>query len=577
VSNDGAANHAPASSAARARVGIANRLTSRTIWRTTLALVLLQAGLVCVSEGAPEALFVTAVMLTFGSLVVVASGSLLLAATLASVSVAIVHVAAYIKQQQTEVLLHAYDVVSFFSSASALTRFWRDHRQYAVATLAVMSLTAIAAGLAYRMDSLRVRRAHPAIAAALFAVMTCIAVGVKGEPRHTEFYFENVYISFFLRSWADTIAALWRGQPLQAAATHDTANLLTPTICEPASRPPNIVLIHQESVVPPEYFPQLSYDRSLDRFFRSYDGQLRKLHVETYGGGSWLTEFSVFTGLSTYAFGSMRQVVQQVMAGKIHDTLPQVLARCGYRNVVFYPMLRHFLGTGRFFEGVGLPKVFDAKDQGATLPNERDRFYYANLITEMQRHFKSSRQPLFAYLETMATHGAYTDTYMPEVDVPGGGRGTDPEMHEYLRRLAMAQIDYAAFRSELVRRFPGQSFLIVHYGDHQPTATWTLHGFGNGTTIEKVMQGGNAAPLTTYYAVDAIGYRPPSLPALDVLDVPYLGTMVLDAARLPLSDAFRARKRLMLLCNGRYSSCPAEDEVLIFHRRLLSSGVVDAR
>src|SRR5262249_60115499 len=91
------------------------------------------------------------------------------------------------------------------------------------------------------------------------------------------------------------------------------------------------------------------------------------------------------------------------------------------------------------------------------------------------------------------------------------------------------------------------------------------------------MQGGNAAPLTTYYAVDAIGYRPPSLPALDVLDVPYLGTMVLDAARLPLSDAFRARKRLMLLCNGRYSSCPAEDEVLIFHRRLLSSGVVDAQ
>src|SRR5262245_4903246 len=156
-------------------------------------------------------------------------------------------------------------------------------------------------------------------------------------------------------------------------------------------------------------------------------------------------------------------------------------------------MLRHFLGSGRFFGGVGLLKVFDAKDQGATLPNERDRFYYANLITEMQRHFKSSRQPLFAYLETMATHGAYTDTYMPEVDVPGGGRGTDPEMHEYLRRLAMAQMDYAA--------------------------------------------------------------------------------MVLDAARLPLSDAFRARKRLMLLCNGRYSSCPAEDEVLIFHRRLLSSGV----
>jgi len=41
-------------------------------------------------------------------------------------------------------------------------------------------------------------------------------------------------------------------------------------------------------------------------------------------------------------------------------------------------MLRQFLGTGRFFEGVGLSKIFDAKDQEATSANERDRFYYSH-------------------------------------------------------------------------------------------------------------------------------------------------------------------------------------------------------
>ena len=92
----------------------------------------------------------------------------------------------------------------------------------------------------------------------------------------------------------------------------------------------------------------------------------------------------------------MRQVVQQIMAGKVRETLPLALTRCGYRNVAFYPMLRHFLATGRFFEGAGLSEIFDAKAQGAKLPNERDRFYYANLLAEMQRHFKASRQPLFA-------------------------------------------------------------------------------------------------------------------------------------------------------------------------------------
>ena len=101
------------------------------------------------------------------------------------------------------------------------------------------------------------------------------------------------------------------------------------------------------------------------------------------------------------------------------------------------------------------------------------------VLAEMKRHVKSSRQPLFAFVETMATHGPYDFALMPEVDVPGGGPGTDPEMHEYLRRLAMARMDYGFLRAELYRLFPDQQFLIIHYGDHQPMATWTLLGLSN--------------------------------------------------------------------------------------------------
>jgi phosphoglycerol transferase MdoB-like AlkP superfamily enzyme len=129
-------------------------------------------------------------------------------------------------------------------------------------------------------------------------------------------------------------------------------------------------VIHQESVAPLAHFPTLSYDRSLDAFFHSFDGKLNTLRVETYGGGSWLTEFSLLTGLSTYSFGGMRQFLQQVMAGKVGDTLPQALARCGYRNVLFYPMLRHFLSSAKFFEAVGLSEIVDAKAQGASRANE---------------------------------------------------------------------------------------------------------------------------------------------------------------------------------------------------------------
>jgi hypothetical protein len=165
---------------------------------------------------------------------------------------------------------------------------------------------------------------------------------------------------------------------------------------------------------------------------------------------------------------------------------------------------------------------------------------------------------------------------MPEVTVPAGGLGTHPEMHEYLRRLAMAHQDYSFFRAELARRFPGEQFVIVNYGDHQPLTTLPLLGFRKDVTIEDVMRSGNDAALITYYAIDAVNYQ--LRPALDfeTLDVPYLGTILLESAGLPLSDAYRERKRLMSVCNGRYHGCSRPNEILMFHRRLMDSGIVDA-
>jgi hypothetical protein len=149
-------------------------------------------------------------------------------------------------------------------------------------------------------------------------------------------------------------------------------------------------------------------------------------------------------------------------------------------------------------------------------------------------------------------------------------------MSEYLRRLGMARIDYAYLRSELLRRFPRQAFLIVHYGDHQPTATQSLLGFGESASIEDVVASGNEAARMTYYVLDGVRYRPPPLPRLDVLDVAYLGTIMLEAAGVPLSDAYRERRRLMLRCKGRYHDCAAREEVLHFHRRLIDSGLMKA-
>jgi hypothetical protein len=115
----------------------------------------------------------------------------------------------------------------------------------------------------------------------------------------------------------------------------------------------------------------------------------------------------------------------------------------------------------------------------------------------------------------------------------------------------------------------------MHYGDHQPLATRFLLGFGEDATVEDVLRGGNPAALESYYALDTIGYRLPSLAAMERVDVPYLGTILLEAAGLPLSEAYRERRRLMQICRGRYHDCGEREEVLKFHRRLLDSALID--
>jgi hypothetical protein len=64
------------------------------------------------------------------------------------------------------------------------------------------------------------------------------------------------------------------------------------------------------------------------------------------------------------------------------------------------------------------------------------------------------------------------------------------------------------------------------------------------------------------------------LPNYDPLDVAYLGTVMLEVAGLPLSEAQRERKWLMVTCQGRYFGCEPRSNILAFHRRLINSGLL---
>lgn len=521
--------------------------------------------------------FTAAVTLTLAALLLAATRRLLPTTVAMVAFIGLVNFVADAKHDMLGMVLHAYDIVFYLSSWSTVSFLWSAARGYVVSLVAGAAIAALAGIAAWRLDGTRVRRRVPLAVALAAALVATGAAIVKPERRQTQFYWDALYVSSFYSSWAETLETLWRGQLVESAVAASAPPFVLDTQCTTAAKPPHIILIHQESIVQPGLFPRLAYDRGVDPFFRSGDGTIRKMRVETYGGASWLTEFSILTGLSTHSFGGMRPFVQSLLAGKVRDTLPETLARCGYRNVMFYPMLRNFVSNGRFYDAVGLKEIFDLKAQRAPSAHERDRFYYANALAEMERHVAASSQPLFTYIQTMSAHWPYDFAFAPEQQVAGGGPGTDREMHEYLRRLSIAKLDLDWLEAELKRRFPDQPILIVHYGDHHPMATRKLIGYGEDTEVEDVAVDHDSIAFITYFAMKSFNHTSPPLPPLETVDVPYLGALILEQAGLPLSEPNRERLGLMMRCEGRYYTCARRQEVLSFHRRLIDSKLITAR
>ncbi len=480
-------------------------------------------------------------------------------------------VIAWRKQADDDMVFHAWDIVEFFTSPATALHLWTAHRLELV--LGVIGATTLAVVLwrCWRVESPQT----PRLAAALLCIVCASAAAIAGAARperaHLQYFWFDLHLASFYASFREAGEALARGG-LVIAGQSPAPKLADGARCASGLTPPHILLIHEESITSPDLFPGLAFDRSVMPFFNSDDGHLHRLRVETYGGASWLTEFSVLAGVSTHAFGSMRNFVQVFTRGKLHGALPQALADCGYHDIMFTPWDKAFMAVSRFYESIGFKEIDDRRIQGNQIDNERDRFFFANVLNRIARHIEVSTAPLFIFVETMSAHWPYDVVYMPEVDVPGGGPGTPPQMSEYLRRLAMVKMDDEALRRELAQRFPGERFLLVRYGDHHPTATLPLLGKPEDLSAEAAVFPDDSIAYQTFYAINGVGYAPPAPPQIPVVDVGYLGAILLTSAGLPLPPAWVERIRLMNACEGHFWTCADHGSILAFNRQLIDSG-----
>jgi hypothetical protein len=206
---------------------------------------------------------------------------------------------------------------------------------------------------------------------------------------------------------------------------------------------------------------------------------------------------------------------------------------------------------------------------------EPDRFYY-DKASHLIAHELASPGPLFVFMYLAANHFPWDYVYRPELTPGQKGFGNTEKVDEYVRRQRMSARDYADFVARLKQDFPGEPFLLVRFGDHQPEfAERIIDPALDEATIARRVQAYDPRYFTTYYAIDAVNFEPVDLSsALDTLAAPYLPLVLQEAAGLPLDPSFVEQKSILLRCGGAFYLCNGGAEARRFNRLLIDAGLI---
>jgi hypothetical protein len=428
--------------------------------------------------------------------------------------------------------------------------------------------------LIWRIDLFQVRRlTSMAGAAACLIGIISLSNRVPEEPYEP---FQGInHISNFARSGVLSISELINHGLLDSdSVVADRLKLLPQDTCQPAAKPPHIIMILDESSFDITAVPAIKVPPSYRHHFRSFDGIERSFLVEGSGGPTWYTEYNVLTGLSVRSFGRFKFNVTRIAARRVERGLPRALRRCGYKTFTLYPYHGAFMSARLFHATTGIERFLDLRDMGIKSDLQPDRFFFDQALRVIERERRGA--PLFMFVYVAANHFPWDWTFRPDLTPDWKKLGNAPEVDEYIRRQTMSARDYTDFLERLRRDFPDDQFLLLRFGDHQPALSARIVDPSlDDAAVEKRFLLYDPRYFSTYYAIDAINFKPVDLSsALDSLDAPYLPLVLQEAAGLPLDPTFVEQKKILQRCKGLFYSCAAGAEARRFNRLLIDAGLI---
>ncbi|MBG3081469.1 sulfatase-like hydrolase/transferase [Proteus mirabilis] len=337
---------------------------------------------------------------------------------------------------------------------------------------------------------------------------------------------------------------------------------------------PDIIILLQESTVNPSIY-QFDKDLALpDLFmFQKDEGVSAQspLRVQTFGGGTWLSEFSILTGLNTDDFGARKNSVFYFVVDNLNESLFRQLKAEGYYTVLLTPFNRSAYHAGYAYEQMGVDEIIQPQELG--YPGHLEENLWKISTQDMLGYIeevlkKRTDKPLFIFSLTMYEHGPYDESHTDDYQITGQTKSSNApgKFSHYMEKIITSDPAIKDFSNFVAQREKPTMFL--YFGDHQPNIE--LNNYQSPFT--------NPAHITQFTLRDNLT-QGASLSTGELTDISFLGGMILERARLPLSPFYKANIQMRHLCEGKLNDC--EDEKLInsyknyIYDKLKVAGVAD--
>jgi phosphoglycerol transferase MdoB-like AlkP superfamily enzyme len=379
---------------------------------------------------------------------------------------------------------------------------------------------------------------------------------------------DRSFLTDFFTSFNDTVITRPEIPP---KVDHTISWKLERPLLAPAAKP-DVVAILEESTFDPRILKVCTIEVCKREMFDA-DRDTRAhglLTVHTFGGGTWTSEFAVLTGLAHTLFGAAGLYAPYNLAPRVDHTLPRAFQAAGYRAIAVYPMTGDFLNARNAYDYYGFDAFYDGTQYGLGWESTD-----ADLLKVFERIYADEKrvhpeQPLFVFMLTLHQHGPHM-TPLTELPAPYDnplfpGKFPPKDLDDwlnlnlgnYLERLQQSD----AMLADLEKFLLGgeHPVVLMHFGDHQPSFDGAIHVIPKQVPPEA---GANAS-MVTYYSIKS-NYPVRRKFDYPVLDIAFLGSLVLDVAGVPKDAFYQANTLLRERCKGRYLDCKDTNVVASYH------------